>query len=63
MEQSPRIVVPLRVARQQAIDAFEKEYLRFVLERANGNVTRAAASLEISRQMLHKLLRRHGIDG
>src|SRR3954467_9903319 len=48
-------VISLREARQEAIDAFEKGYLKFVLERAQGNVTRAAASVEISRQMFQKL--------
>jgi two-component system response regulator GlrR len=55
-------VISLREARQEAIDAFEKGYLKFVLERAQGNVTRAAASVEISRQMFHKLLRKHAIE-
>ena len=55
-------VISLREARQNAIDAFEKSYLKFVLHRAQGNITRAAASVEISRQMFHKLLRKHAIE-
>jgi transcriptional regulator of acetoin/glycerol metabolism len=55
-------VISLREARQNAIDAFEKSYLKFVLQKAQGNITRAAASVEISRQMFHKLLRKHAIE-
>jgi transcriptional regulator with GAF, ATPase, and Fis domain len=54
-------VVPLRVARRQAGDDFERTYLDQVLERAEGNVTRAAALAEVSRQMMQKLMRKHGL--
>jgi transcriptional regulator with PAS, ATPase and Fis domain len=53
-------VLPLRVARREAGDAFERTYLAAVLGRAGGSVTRAAAIAEVSRQMLQKLLRKHG---
>ncbi len=33
---------PLRVARREAADTFEREYLRAILEHTQGNVTRAA---------------------
>jgi two-component system response regulator GlrR len=55
-------VLPLRVARRDANEAFERAYLSHVLARANGNVTRAAAMAEVSRQMVQKLLRKHGAD-
>jgi len=54
-------VVPLRVARREASDDFELSYLTFVLDRAQGNVTRAAALAEVSRQMMQKLMRKHGM--
>ncbi len=54
-------VVPLRVARRQAGDDFEREYLEQVLGRSEGNVTRAAALAEVSRQMMQKLMRKHGL--
>lgn len=55
-------VAPLRVARRDATEAFERAYLANVLKRTQGNVTRAAALAEVSRQMMQKLLRKHGAD-
>ncbi len=55
-------LVPLRVARRDASEAFERAYLTNLLERSQGNVTRAAAIAEVSRQMVQKLMRKHGID-
>ncbi|HEX4339104.1 MAG TPA: sigma 54-interacting transcriptional regulator [Polyangiaceae bacterium] len=55
------VTVPLRVARREASDAFERSYLEALLERTGGNVTRAAAIAEVSRQMVQKLMRKHGI--
>jgi two-component system response regulator GlrR len=53
---------PLRIARRQAADDFERGYLQRVLSRTDGNVTRAAAIAEVSRQMIQKLLKKHAID-
>jgi transcriptional regulator with PAS, ATPase and Fis domain len=53
---------PLRVARRVAADAFERDYLRMLFERSEGNVTRAAAVAEVSRQMIQKLMRKHGLS-
>jgi len=52
---------PLRVARREATEAFERQYVEGVLARTAGNVTRAAAVAEVSRQMMQKLMRKHGI--
>jgi transcriptional regulator with GAF, ATPase, and Fis domain len=54
-------IPPLRIARRDAADDFERSYLRAVLGRTGGNITRAAAIAEVSRQMVQKLLRKHGI--
>jgi transcriptional regulator with GAF, ATPase, and Fis domain len=54
-------VQPLRVARREASEAFERSYLEHLLQRTGGNVTRAAAIAEVSRQMVQKLMRRHGL--
>jgi DNA-binding NtrC family response regulator len=51
---------PLRIARRDAIDAFERSYLAHALARSGGNVTRAAAIAEVSRQIMTKLLKKHG---
>ncbi len=53
---------PLRIARRQAADDFERNYLQRALTRTDGNVTRAAAIAEVSRQMIQKLLKKHAID-
>jgi transcriptional regulator with PAS, ATPase and Fis domain len=57
----PEELTPLRIARRDAGDAFERAYLTSVLASAGGNVTRAAAVADVSRQMIQKLLRKHGI--
>jgi transcriptional regulator with GAF, ATPase, and Fis domain len=54
-------IVPLRIARHEASDAFERRYLEALLGRSNGNVTRAAAIAEVSRQMIQKLIKKHGL--
>jgi transcriptional regulator with GAF, ATPase, and Fis domain len=53
---------PLRVARREANDAFERQYVLALLARSSGNVTRAAAIAEVSRQMMQRLMRKHAID-
>jgi DNA-binding NtrC family response regulator len=52
-------VAPLRVARRDAAEAFERSYLESISKRTSGNVTRAAAIAEVSRQMTQKLMRKH----
>jgi transcriptional regulator with GAF, ATPase, and Fis domain len=54
-------VLPLRIARQEASDKFERGYVHAILKRSGGNVSRAASLAEVSRQMLQKLMRKHGI--
>src|SRR5690606_41290747 len=53
---------PFQAANQEVIDEFERRYLEGILIRAEGNVTRAAADAGLVRQVLQRLLRRHGID-
>lgn len=55
-------LVPLRVARRDAGDDFERRYVRALLARTQGNVTRAAAIAEVSRQMIQKLMRKQGLS-
>jgi DNA-binding NtrC family response regulator len=56
-------LLPLRIARREAADAFERSYLRAVLARSSGNVSRAAAVAEVSRQMIQKMMRKHDVPG
>jgi DNA-binding NtrC family response regulator len=52
---------PLRVARREAVDSFELRYLEALLAKAHGNVTRAAAQAQVSRQAIHLLMTKHGL--
>jgi DNA-binding NtrC family response regulator len=49
----------LRTARRQAVDRFEVEYVQQLLRKSGGNVTKAAALAEVSRQVIHKLIAKH----
>ncbi len=52
---------PLRVARREAADDFERRYVQALLRRADGNITRAAALAEVSRQVIHALISKHAL--
>jgi DNA-binding NtrC family response regulator len=54
-------IEPLRAARRNATTAFELKYLEKVLSRSKGSIARAAALSKVSRQMLQKLMRKHGV--
>jgi DNA-binding NtrC family response regulator len=54
---------PYAEARRHALDEFEREYARALLERHGGNVSQAARAAGLNRVYLHRLLRRHGIRG
>jgi DNA-binding NtrC family response regulator len=51
----------LSEARQLAGDAFERAYLEEALARADGNLSRAAELAGVSRQMLTRLVAKHGL--
>ena len=55
---APGPYLTLREARSQ----FEKNLIRQALARTNGNVTRAAEELGISRQALHESMHKYGLD-
>ena len=55
-------IEPLRLARRNATTAFELKYLQAVLARSQGSIARAAALSKVSRQMLQKLMRKHGVS-
>lgn len=56
---SPEAVQPLRIARRSASEAFERGYLEALLTTTDGNISRAAAVAEVSRQMIQKLMRKY----
>ncbi len=51
-------IIDLKVAHQ----IFEKNYLRYVLEKVQGNKSEAARRLNIDRTNLYKKLKRHNLD-
>jgi DNA-binding NtrC family response regulator len=53
--------LPWREAREAAIAEFEQRYLAARLKEHKGNVSRAAESLGVSRQFLHRLLARYNL--
>ena len=53
--------LPLSEARQRAVEDFERQYLRDLLERSRGRINRAAEAAGVSTRQLHKLLTRYGI--
>ena len=46
-------------AKRKWLDRFEKEYLRALLSRHNGNISEAAKQAGINRKTIHRLLKRH----
>jgi len=58
----PAQLEALPVARREASEAFERSYLEALLRRTDGNVMRAAAVAQVSRQMVQKLLRKYNME-
>ncbi len=54
--------LPLRVAKKQLVDRFERVYLRRLLDDTQGNVAEAARRAGVDRGTLFRTIRRHGID-
>ncbi len=50
-------------ARRKALEDFERDYLLALLALHGGNVTRAAGAAGLARGYLHRLLRKHRIEG
>jgi DNA-binding NtrC family response regulator len=63
-ERAPRLEgldLPLKAARELVVASFERRYIETKIAAAHGNMTRAAASMSISRQYLYRLLELHGL--
>jgi DNA-binding NtrC family response regulator len=55
--------LPLKDARQAWTESFESIYVRAMLERTSGNVTRAAQLAGVNRRFLQRLMARLGLRG
>jgi DNA-binding NtrC family response regulator len=53
--------LPLKEARQAWVESFESVYVRDILRRCGGNVTRAAERAGVSRRFLQRTIARLGI--
>ncbi|HZO11943.1 MAG TPA: sigma 54-interacting transcriptional regulator [Polyangiaceae bacterium] len=60
-DNDPLLHLALREAREVVIERFEDWYIRSKLREHTGNVTRAAAAMGVSRQLVHRLMERYGI--
>jgi DNA-binding NtrC family response regulator len=52
---------PFHDAKTEAVAAFERAYLREILMRSGGNISRAARHAGIDRKTVHRLLAKHGL--
>jgi DNA-binding NtrC family response regulator len=55
------IELPFKEAKAQVVDNFEREYIRALLKRHNGNLSAASRSAEVDRKHFRELLRKHGL--
>ena len=53
--------VPFRLAKDAAVDTFERAYLAALLEHAAGNMSRAARTAGMDRMYLHRLVQKHNL--
>jgi transcriptional regulator of acetoin/glycerol metabolism len=49
-------------SRADTLDDAERDYLVSLLQKNSGNVSQSAVQAGMSRQGLHKLLKKHGVD-
>jgi DNA-binding NtrC family response regulator len=54
--------LPLRAAKKQLVERFERDYLQRLLDETNGNVAEAARRAGVDRGTLFRTIRRHGIE-
>jgi DNA-binding NtrC family response regulator len=61
--QNVDIRVPFKLAKDAAVDTFERGYLGALLEACNGNMSKAARTAGMDRMYLHRLVQKHGLRG
>jgi len=50
-----------RENKERQAEEFEKRYLKWLMQRADNNISRAAREADMDRKYLHKLLKKHNI--
>ncbi len=55
--------VTFKEAKESLIQAWEREYVQKLLDKASGNVSLAARQAGIDRVYLHRLMKKHGLGG
>lgn len=60
-DDSELVRMPFKEAKEKLLDAFEKRYVEELLDRASGNVSRAADEAGIDRNHLARLAKKHGL--
>jgi transcriptional regulator with GAF, ATPase, and Fis domain len=50
-----------RVNKERWNDEFERRYLQWLLQRAEGNISKAAREADMDRKYLHKLIKKHNL--
>jgi DNA-binding NtrC family response regulator len=54
--------MPFKLAKNQLVEHFEKDYIVKILERNQGNISRAAREAQIERAYLQRLVRKHDLN-
>lgn len=62
-EQFVEDAMPFKEAKQRVLDAFEAAYLKALLDKHGGNITRSAQAAGLTRYHLRELAKRYGIRG
>jgi DNA-binding NtrC family response regulator len=53
--------LPFKAAKEQLLDAFEKQYIEGLLTRHEGNISRASVEADLDRNYLSRLAKKHGL--
>jgi DNA-binding NtrC family response regulator len=59
----PELELPFKEAKERLIEGFERDYLKNLLERCEGNISRAGREAGIARIYVRKLLKKYGLHG
>ncbi len=54
---------PFKEAKEELIDAFERQYLEKLLAKSKGRIAPAAREAGLNRKYFYDLLRKHGLHG